>query len=127
MPLRKRFIRVLGVTAILRLYLRLHPASLGAEHEMRMLGRHGQIAIDRRSERMDQIRPVRIPQPQRTGADSTEVSATVTDLDLSAFGIDETRLVDTQMLAPFDRQGSIVATQIDGIAPPPAVLRQIEQ
>src|SRR3546814_16298930 len=87
MPLRERLIRVFGKTAIMSLYLRLYPTGLGVEHQMRVLRRDGQIGVDRRCKGMHQFGPVRIPQPKRTGAVSTEVAATITDIHLASHGI----------------------------------------
>jgi len=82
---------------------------------MRMLRRNRQVAVDGRGERMHQVRPARVPQPQCATTKAAEMPAPFADAR-SAVRIGQPRPIDAEMFTPIDLERAIVATQIDGEA-----------
>src|SRR5690606_23471493 len=70
---------------------------------------------DRRSVRVDQVRPLRIEHPQRAAAAGAEVAAPGTDA-AAAIVLADLRLVDAQVLASVHFQGAGARAQVDGAA-----------
>src|SRR5690606_12623265 len=80
-----------------------------------MLRRHRQFGVDSRGERVDQLRPLRVVQPEPAAASTAEVPLAAAGLD-TAVGLFDPRVVHRNRFAPADLQATGVAAQIDGVA-----------
>ena len=64
MPLGQRFLRVAVELPVLRPDVSSDPGGLVREHQVGAFGRDGELGVDGGGERMHEIRPARVPQPQ---------------------------------------------------------------
>ena len=92
------------------------PARLVFEHEVDQRGRHRQRRIDRGRERMHEVRPMRIEQPQRARAFAAEIPLPAADLAIIPVIVADHGAVDAQRPAAGNGQGLRHAHDVDGKA-----------
>ena len=114
MPGCKRLLGINIEALIARTGLNLDPRRLRAEHQMRMLERHRQRAVDGRGERMHELGPARIPNPQAAAAVPAEAALCRALLHM-AVRVFEHGLIYADVLAPLDFERGVFAAQIDRI------------
>ena len=110
MPLSKAFIGVFVEAFILELPIDLDPVGPTSQHHVRFPGRGRQVRINRRSERVYQLGPFGVINPQRRCTVLAEMPLSRALLPLNEGA------VDSNMLFAANVERFAVAAEIDGIA-----------
>src|SRR5690242_17123693 len=113
MPGLERFVRELLVMRIVLSAPRLAPRRLERKADVCALRRLRQRRIDRRRERMHELRPVGIVEPERRAAAPAEVAAAGRRPVLVVFF--DPRAIDADVLAPDDRERLLPRAEIDRV------------
>ena len=74
MPISQAFVRILVENLVPLAQIRCNPTRLACHHDMRPQGRLRQVGVNCPGVRMHQLRPARIPQPQRRPAISAKAA-----------------------------------------------------
>ena len=118
MPFGDGFFRILVELLVARAGKDRHPIRFRTQHQVRAFGRNWKIGIDRRSERMHKLRPLRVPEPQRAAAFLAEISAPRALGDFPGRFVAQPRTVDGNVFSARDLQRLVPAAEINGIPAP---------
>src|SRR2546426_3085913 len=112
MPLGDRLFGKARISLVSRIRPNLHPRSFRVEQEMCPLGRDWKRSVDRRRQRVNQLGPPRIPQPEMASAEPTEVAPPGTLVGTRLSRTLNHRLVDPQVLSALDRERLVRTAKI---------------
>lgn len=104
MPLSNGFFGIDFKLLVAGVRLDLNPGGFRTEHQMGVFRRHRQRRVDGRGERMDQLRPFRAEQPERTAAHLAEMPLGRAAAGATVALILEPRVIDRDLLAAADLQ-----------------------
>ena len=113
MPLGDRLIGIALELLVPGICANAHPGSLGVEQQVRALRGHGKRGVDGRRDRVYELRPARIPQPERAAADAAEVPLPRALVGLLLARTPQLGPVDPEVFAALDGEGLVGAADVD--------------